>query len=167
MKEIKNYVKPGRAASNKIYLIISIFVILSMAIINILNRYHLRKEGVYLAGEKIEILVVNNEYQKYIGLGGRNSLGEYDGMLFVYSEPGRLGVVMRDMLFPIDVVWFDNGEIVDIAPNLPIEPGVKEDDLKVYFPRAEANTFLELPAGWAMSHNLKIGDKLTIVERQY
>ena len=67
---------------------------------------------------------------------------------------------MRGMRFPIDIVWLSDGVVVDIAPSVPIEPGVPEADLRVYYPRLKANTVIELPAGWAEGHGLKIGDEL-------
>lgn len=117
-----------------------------------------------LAGEDLTVLVANNENHRYKGLGGRDSFGEYDGMLFIMNEKDRIGVVMRSMRFSIDVVWFDNGKVVDIAPNLPLEPEVSENNLRVYRPRVEANTFLELPASWTSEHNLKIGDEIELIK---
>lgn len=117
-----------------------------------------------LKGEHLFVLVADNSEHQYKGLGDRDNLGKYNGMLFVFGKPKRAGVVMRDMRFPIDVVWLNNGEVVDIASNLQLEPGVSEENLRAYYPRMEANTFLELPAGWAVAHGLKIGDKLEVVE---
>lgn len=122
------------------------------------------KINLSLKGEQLTVFVANNEEHRYRGLGGRKSLGKYHGMMFAYGYKGRFGVVMRDMLFSIDVVWFNDGEVVDIAPNLPLEPGVSEENLRIYRPRLEANAFLELPAGWVDLHDLKIGDKLSFIE---
>lgn len=122
------------------------------------------KADLYLKGKHLTVLVANNRGHQYKGLGGRNDLGKYDGMLFVYGEKRRLGVVMRNMRFPIDVVWFNDGEVVDIAPNLQMEPGVAEEDLRLYRPRMDANVFLELPAGWVKAYDLEIGDKFEFVK---
>lgn len=120
--------------------------------------------NIVLDGNRLNVLIAKNDEQHYKGLGGREDLGEYDGMLFVYSAPFVIGVVMRDMLFPIDVVWLNDGVVVDIAPYLVPEPGVAEADLKVYFPRDKADMFLELEGGWTAKNNLKIGDKLEMLE---
>lgn len=122
------------------------------------------KMKLYLNGKHLTVLVADNQEHRYKGLGNRDNLGEYDGMLFVYGEKSRLGVVMRDMRFPIDVVWFNNGEIVDIAPNLPLEPDISRENLRIYRPRTDANVFLELPAGYAKAYDLEIGDKMEVVE---
>lgn len=116
-----------------------------------------------LDGQKLHVLVADNIGHQIKGLGGRDSLGKYDGMIFVYNNYSRSGFVMRDMRFAIDIVWFKDGRVIDIAPNAPVEPGVPEKQLRVYYPRAEANLVLELPAGWADKHWLKIGDELKVI----
>jgi uncharacterized membrane protein (UPF0127 family) len=67
---------------------------------------------------------------------------------------------MRDMQFSIDVVWLREEKVVDIASSLPLEPGVPEGELRGYFSRGLADMVLELPAGWVVAHELKIGDQL-------
>lgn len=114
-----------------------------------------------LAGKRLQVLVADTSLARHKGLGGREALAPYDGMLFLFSgAPTRHGIVMRDMQFSIDVVWFNDGVVVDIAPSLPIEPGAGEAELTPYYPRDKTNAVLELPAGWAAEHGLKIGDKL-------
>ena len=126
--------------------------------------YHMPTSAIILKGERLEVLLARTPSQQYRGLGGRNDLGDADGMLFVFPEAARTGFVMRDMEFSIDMVWFSKGEVVDIAPSVPLEPGVAPQNLRVYYPRKEADLFLELPAGWAAAHGLVIGDTLTSVE---
>ena len=49
-------------------------------------------------------LAATNE-EKRRGLSGRNGLEENEGMLFVFEEPGFYSFWMKDMLFPIDIIW--------------------------------------------------------------
>jgi uncharacterized protein len=123
-------------------------------------QFYWPKMDVILKDIDLHVLVAKDSEHMYRGLGGRENLGEYDGMLFIYPDKNTYGIVMRDMMFPIDIVWLDTGEVVDIAPNVSIEPGVIEEDLKVYYPRKKANLILELPAGWVEEKGLKIGDMM-------
>ena len=84
-------------------------------------------------------------------------------MIFLFPDDDRHGIVMRDMNFPIDIIWLYHGTIVDVAPNVQTE-NVGEEDLVVYYPRDNANVVLELPAGWAKQNDVKIGDALKVVE---
>lgn len=123
-------------------------------------QYRSPEHNITLDGVPLRVLIADTPLLRYRGLGGRESLGQYDGMLFLFPESARHGIVMRDMEFSIDVVWLAKGVVVDIAQNLPLEPDVPEDKLHGYFPRTEADAVLELPAGWAKTNELRIGDTL-------
>ena len=99
---------------------------------------------------------------RFKGLSGRKDLGKYDGMAFIFPQRGQHAMVMRAMLFPLDIVWVDNGEIVDIAPNLAPENGRAEEHLTPYFARSSSTIVLEFSAGFKEKNGLKIGDKVII-----
>ena len=151
---------PGKKKLSGYHLIVFGALLLS-AIGLKLWSYHLSDATVVLKGETLHVMVAKTPMQQFRGLAGRDNLGRFDGMIFVFPKADRVGFVMRDMRFSIDIVWFSNGRVVDIAPNVPVEPVATEAQLKVYYPRKEADLVLELPAGWAASHGLVIGDQLT------
>lgn len=128
------------------------------------TKYNWDEASVTLKGVPLHALVAKNAYQLEKGLGGRESLAPYEAMIFPFSIPARYAFVMRDMKFAIDIVWLNAGEVVDIAPSVPPEPGVDENQLKRYLPRSAANMVIELPAGWAQAHGLVIGDRLAVPE---
>lgn len=143
---------------------IALFLILiaAAAVLKILE-FRYPKTTLKAGNETLSVLVASTPAHQYRGLGKREAMPE-NGMLFPFSESGRHGFVMRDMEFSIDIIWLNNGVIVDIAPNLPLEPGVKDENLKVYFPRGDANAVLELPAGEAERLGLKIGGTVEVVD---
>lgn len=121
-------------------------------------EWHWPEGEVILKDQSLTVLLADNPKHRYQGLSGREDFGEYDGMLFILGDYSRPGFVMREMNFPIDIVWIRDQVVVDIAPRLKPQPGVSEADLQGYFPRTEANFVLELPAGWSEVQDLKIGD---------
>lgn len=123
-------------------------------------QYHWPTAMIKLKGEPLSVLVAKTPKHWYKGLGGRKSLEPHDGMLFIFPEKRRAGIVMRDMEFPIDIIWLSGGTVVDVATNVPIEPEVPETDLRVYYPRTGANGVLELPAGSVEARGIIIGDKV-------
>lgn len=127
-----------------------------------LYKYHWPSAVVNLKGQELKVLVAKDPYHQMKGLSGRDSLAPNDAMLFVFALPDRYPFVMRDMKFPLDIVWFANGLVVDIAPRLAPD-SAPEAQLTRYIPRLPANVVLELPAGWAEAHGLKIGDELRVV----
>jgi len=53
------------------------------------------------------------------GLSGKQSLGDDKGMLFIFEEETLPGFWMKDMKFPIDILWIDeNKKIVGIEKNM-------------------------------------------------
>jgi uncharacterized membrane protein (UPF0127 family) len=104
--------------------------------------------------------VADTQAKQMKGLSDREDLDEYEGMLFVYETTEIRSMWMQDMLFSIDVIWLNQGKIVQIDPDLGrVNNGIvvqKESESAV-------DMFLELEAGQAEELKLKLGDKLDIV----
>lgn len=117
-----------------------------------------------LGGEKLHVLVAKTNYQQKKGLGGREELTPYDGMLFRFYPDYEVPMVMRDMQFPIDIIWLQNNKVVDIEQNVQPEPDKSEPELTVYKPDQESDMVLEVSAGWVKKNKIKEGDKLKVLK---
>ena len=63
-------------------------------------------------------LALTNE-QKEKGLSVKDELKENEAMLFIFEESAKHSFWMKDMKFPIDIIWLDSdGEVVHIEQNL-------------------------------------------------
>ncbi len=124
------------------------------------NRLYWSKTTLDINGTEVRVLVAKSVYQQYKGLGKRDSIEPYGGMIFPFLLYGRHGIVMRDMRFPIDIIWIKDGIVVDIAPQVPLEPGVPDPELRIYRPRTDANTVLELMSGKAEQLGIAIGSEI-------
>jgi len=91
-----------------------------------------------------------------LGLSGRTSLASSSGMIFMFEKAGNYGFWMKDMNFPIDILWIDdNFEIVGIEKSLL--PSTYPDSFgEKYF----AKYVLEVSAGYCDKNNIKVGDKI-------
>lgn len=144
---------------------LALIVVILICVVGLrLWRYHWPTALIEVKGYEISVLVAKTPWHWYRGLGQRDALEHADAMLFVFPTSARHGIVMRDMRFPIDIVWVEKGVVVDIAPNVPLEPGVLERDLTIYLPRTAATGVLEFPAGWAQAYELKVGDPVRVLE---
>lgn len=117
-----------------------------------------------LAGRSVSFELAKTAAEKTKGLSGRASIEENQGMLFMFPTPDFLVFWMKDMNFPIDIVWIKGDEVVDVSASVPNEPGVPDTQLKTYLPKVPADRVLELKAGWAERNGLKIGDKVEIIQ---
>lgn len=101
----------------------------------------------------VELRKTEAEVEK--GLSGRLSLDTEKGMLFFFDKPAIYQFWMPDMYFPIDIIWINNNEIVDISANVsnefdPVSP-------RFYRPKKPAQYVLEVNANFAKDHKITVG----------
>lgn len=117
-----------------------------------------------LGGETVSLEVAASEEDRAQGLGGRDSLGENEGMIFVFDEKQEHSFWMYEMNFPIDIIFIDENTIVDIEENVP--PPDQEDpnraQLPTYSPDSPVNYVIEVPAGFVAEHEVQVGDTVEI-----
>lgn len=102
--------------------------------------------------------VADNEYLLEKGLSNHVPLEPDEGMFFVFEKVGNHGFWMKDMLFPIDIVWFDENLKV-----IHIEKSVSPKSYpKVFVPDRPAKYVLEVAEGQVSESNIKIGDTIKI-----
>jgi len=105
----------------------------------------------------VDIAITDKQLQD--GLAIKNSLKENEGMLFFLGEPRKASFWMKDMKFPIDIIWLNESfSIVHIEHEL--QPCESFFSCKSYKPNSEALYVFETIAGFANKHDLKIGDRL-------
>lgn len=112
-----------------------------------LNLYDLR-----LGNAKIKVELAQSQGERGQGLGDRNSLPQNQGMLFIFETSDVYPFWMRDMKFPLDIIWLNEDyKVVYIEKN--IKP---ESYPKTFQPLSPAKYVLEVNAGWANANNIKM-----------
>lgn len=93
------------------------------------------------------------------GLSGREGLEMGEGMFFIFSREEQHPFWMKDMNFPIDIIWIGEDSVVrDIEKNVPI---CEEDPCPSYSPSAPSRYVLEVPAGFSEAKSISVGDKVS------
>lgn len=106
--------------------------------------------------KKYNIEVADTYGEKITGLSNHESLCEKCGMLFVYEKPGIYNFWMKDMDFPIDIIWLnENKEIIFIKENLSPDTYPKS-----FGTNLKSKYILEFNAGFSKEHGLKFGDSI-------
>ena len=97
------------------------------------------------------------------GLGGRQSLGQNEGMLFVFEKTDKYPFWMKGLSFPLDFVWIKDDKVVDYIENVasPIN-GQSDASLPIYSSKVEVDKALEVNAGTVKRLNIKVGDTISI-----
>jgi hypothetical protein len=93
------------------------------------------------------------------GLGQRDSLEENQGMLFVFPSSGKPVFWMKDMKFPLDVLWIKGETIVEISENVPL---FTQGEVTVIKPEQEIDKVMEIKTGTVSRYGIKTGDKVKI-----
>lgn len=93
------------------------------------------------------------------GLMHRESLGENEGMIFVFDKEAKYSFWMKNTLIPLDMIFInDDNKIVDILNAVPC----KEEPCEHYIPKEKAVYVLEVNNGFAQKHNIQIGEEVKI-----
>ncbi|MFA5132428.1 MAG: DUF192 domain-containing protein [Candidatus Paceibacterota bacterium] len=108
--------------------------------------------------------VVDTSASRALGLSGRKGLAPNEGMLFVFDASGRYGFWMKDMLFPLDIIWINqSGVVVHIERDVTPESytGSKENP-KTFINTPDALYVLEINTGKAEEYGLYLGSKVKL-----
>ncbi len=111
-------------------------------------------------GKTINLIMAKSDKERQLGLSGRKSLDQNQGMLFVFAKKDIYPFWMKDMLFPIDIIYIDTDTVAYIVENAAVP--TQGSILTVYKPTAPANYVLELNAGQAKKLNITKGTKITL-----
>jgi len=107
---------------------------------------------------EITVELVQTQKARENGLSKRNSLNENHGMLFIFEPSSYPQMWMREMNFPIDIIWINkNYEIVYIKKQAL--PCPRNQNLcTLYTPGKPAQYVLEITSGDCDKYNIKVGD---------
>lgn len=109
-----------------------------------------------LGDKSFAVEVVRTPTTRAKGLSGRDGLATSTGMLFVFPEPGIYPFWMKDMHFPIDIVWLD-GDWCVVNITHDARPESYPDS---YHPTHEALYVLEVNSGVIASQGVDIASCL-------
>jgi uncharacterized protein len=115
--------------------------------------------NVTVNGVELVADVAANNTQRTKGLAVKDHLNENESMLFVFSSAAKQVFWMKDMKFPIDIIWMDaNKTVVHVEHSL--EPCPAIGYCQTYSPGTDSLYVLETVAGFADRHGVTEGTKM-------
>lgn len=116
-----------------------------------------RQTQVRIGGVTLNADIADTAVVRARGLSGRTSLAQNEAMLFIFQEDGAHSFWMKDMLFPIDMIWLSaDKRVVHIAKN-----AMPESYPTSFSPNAPSRYVIEVPAGFADRHAVSTGTVAT------
>lgn len=104
----------------------------------------------------IPVTVADTQALREQGLSGTSSLEKGTGKLFVFDTADAYGFWMKDMHYPLDIVWIDaTWTVIGVAHDVTVESYPA-----IVYPPAPVQYVLEVNAHEAVVDNLTVGTKL-------
>jgi len=155
----------------KILLLFALFLVIVGALSLILN-YQKGGKAIFTfekTPEKTPTVTINDhsfrvtvavsQQEQEIGLSKTKSLQQDQGMIFLFQKPGHYSFWMKDMKFPIDIIYINQDTIVTIKENA-LPPKNNTENPTIYNPTEPSDKVLEIQAGLSQKYNFKNGDKV-------
>lgn len=148
-----------------------IFVIVVVFVVSFVGAFIKKQEiqnikYVTVAGKTLKVDLALTKAEQRQGLSGRKNLLENEGMLFVFEKAEKYSFWMKNMNFPIDIIWFtpsEGGAEGDLRV-VYIKKNAKPESYPENFtPSAEAKYVLEVVSGFSDKNNLKEGDSASLL----
>lgn len=115
-----------------------------------------RQGLVTIGGKTIKVEMAQTLVERERGLSGKTILPEGTGMLFIFEKPDYYGFWMKDMNFPIDIIWIGRDyKIVDVSAD--VSPSTFP---KTFSPKEPVQYILEVNSGWAEQNKVAVGDSI-------
>lgn len=129
--------------------------------LQIFGNQTLQQKQIRINDVIIKIEVADTPKLRRDGLGGRESLPEDAGMLFIFPEAKKYQFWMKGVKFPLDFIFIADGRVVDIIKNAPVVPEVIDNSsVPRYQSNIAVNRILEVNAGFVNRNNIKVGDNV-------
>ena len=97
-----------------------------------------------IGDKEYNVEVARTEEEKIKGLQEKESLGENEGMLFIYDEPQELAFWMKDTAIPLDIVFIDeDGEVISVQRGQPYDETLLEEDGVMYVLEVNQNSGIQ------------------------
>ena len=163
---------------NKVYKFLVIILITAFALFMIINNFFpgkkkdndfvFKKNGVLTfidstgkVKDKIDIQIAETDFDRQLGLMFRKSMGENQGMLFIFPETSVQSFWMRNTYISLDMIFVDdNKKIITIHKNTKILSD------QSYQSTGQAKYVIEVDAGFSDEFNIKVGDKVDWTRNQ-
>lgn len=151
--------------------ILAIFALLFVVLAGIvIAQNYIKSGGVNLFGKtstatidnhKFKLIIANTPKEKEVGLSDRKSLASDTAMLFPFGNSDYYAFWMKNMKFPIDIIFIDKNTVVTIYKNVKPPKG-SSDNLPLFQPKSPSDSVLEINAGLSEKYGFKEGDAVKI-----
>ena len=110
---------------------------------------------IHLKGIPLVAKVSDTEPLREQGLSGTPSLPQGQAMLFVFQKPDYYDFWMKDMNYPIDMIWLNDAKQVVFVK----EHASPDSYPDLFKPETKALYVIEVPDGFVSANSIQQGDQ--------
>ncbi|ERG96142.1 DUF192 domain-containing protein [Haloquadratum walsbyi] len=110
--------------------------------------------------ERVSVRVADTPQKRYQGLSNTDSLATDEGMLFIHDNEDRYVYVMRNMSFPIDIIFIDMTGTITRIHHAEMPTSTTDDSLQRY--PGHGKYVLEVSYNYTQEHNITVDDRVQI-----
>jgi len=136
-----------------------IFAFILVFVLSTSGRAEMPVRQLRISHHTFSVEVAHTEPARVQGLMFRQSLGENDGMLFVFSYPEHYSMWMMNTDIPLSVAFLnEKGVILNIADMMP-------RTATAHSSAGAAKYALEMNLGWFAARNIRPGQRIEGLEK--
>lgn len=145
-----------RIFKENLRLLIGGFVFLFIALLIITFVMSKQTTKIIVNDKTLNVKIAKSEKDKQIGLSKTNKIAENQGMLFIFDDSDFHSFWMKNMKFPIDIIYIKGDKVTTVIENA--KPSTSSDEnLEIFQPDEASDKVLEVNAGIAKKYNIKKG----------
>jgi len=133
-------------------------ILLTLIITSALAQQKLPVKKLTVRMYVIQAEVAATEAQRATGLMNRKTMGQNEGMLFIFDRPSGYCMWMKNTLIPLSVAFINSDGIILNIEEMPPQTEKNHCAMK------PALYALEMNAGWFKRKNIKPGTKIELMQ---
>ena len=112
------------------------------------------EKTISIDGHKLLVKVADTPAKREQGLQEILSLGDNEGMLFVFTEAKPVSMWNKNLRLDLDILWVKNFTVIEVD-SLPKMDGPRTVNLDS--PAGGVDMVIEAPAGWVLQNGIRPG----------
>lgn len=142
-----------------IRLILGVAVVIFLILLLLTFLLSRRSTKVTIEGQTFSVKVAKTDKDKQIGLSETKRLSINKGMLFVFETSDYYSFWMKNMKFPIDIIYINGDKVTYVVNSAPVPT---DNNLSIYQPSEKSDKVLEINSGLSKKYNIKVGSPVKI-----
>ena len=142
-----------------IRLILGVAVVIFALLLLLTLLFSRKSTKVVVEGQTFSVIVAKTDKEKQIGLSETKKLDKNKGMLFVFDSADYYAFWMKNMKFPIDIIYVNGNKVTTVIHQAQPTSLL---NMPIYQPSEKSDKVLEINSGLSKTYNIKAGSVVKI-----